>query len=442
MIDMRTRKRSYWYAVLASVSLALLLTLLPLAVVQAQNQQPIPDAPSATRPFPKPQISPTSPPAAPEPSGQENQQPATTDDQGNQQPPAPPLNIRTVPEGGATKEANTNSRDELFTVIKNVNFVQVPVSVKDDQGHLIAGLLPKDFTIIEDNQPQKITFFTSDPFPLSAAVVLDLAMSDVAVSRVRETLPALVGAFGQFDEVSLYTYDNTVARVQGFTPAQNDVFIQTVRKLQRNATGRSGGVPVTSGPMASGPSVNGHPVDPGATATVNAPQNASIYRPESHVLNDAILQAALELAKRDRTRRKVLFVVSNGRELGSDASYREVLRVLQTQGITVYAVGVAEAAIPGYRQLQNIRLPGQGYGDILPKYAAATGGQVFNEFSKSAIETAYNQVTQEARNQYTIGYTTRASASSQYRSIEVRVHRPAVKVIARDGYYPLPVAAK
>jgi VWFA-related protein len=420
----------------------LVLTFLPSGSLHAQNQQPIPDAPSATRPFPKPQISPTSAPAAPEAPAPQDQQPDTTDAEGTQSPPAPPANITTVPQGGATKEENTNSRDELFRVVKNVNFVQVPVSVKDNQGHLVAGLLPKDFSILEDGQTQRITFFTSDPFPLSAAVVLDLAMADVAVARVRDTLPALVGAFGQFDEVSVYTYGNTVSRVQGFTPAQNDVFIQSVRKLQKNATGRTGGVPVTGGPMASGPSVNGHPVDPGAAATVNAAQNPSIYRPESHVLNDAILQAALELAQRDRTRRKVLFVISNGRELGSDASYREVLRVLQTQGITVYAVGVAEAAIPGYRQLEKIRLPGQGYGDILPKYAAATGGQVFNEFNKNAIETAYNQVTQEARNQYTIGYMTRASASSQYRSIEVRVHRPLVKVIARDGYYPLPAAAR
>ena len=438
---MRTRKRSYLYALLAAVPFVLLL-MLPQGGLHAQNQQSIPDAPSATRPFPKPEVSPTSPPAAPDAAPPESQQPDTPDAQGNQPAPAPPPNITTVPQGGATREENTNSRDELFRVVKNVNFVQVPVSVKDTSGHLVAGLLPKDFSILEEGQTQRITFFTSDPFPLSAAVVLDLSMSDVAVSRVRETLPALVGAFGQFDEVSMYTYANTVSRVQGFAPAQNDVFIQTVKNLQKKVTGRTGGVPVTSGPMASGPSINGHPADPGAAATVNAPQNPSIYRPESHVLNDAILQAALELAQRDRTRRKVLFIISNGRELGSDASYREVLRVLQTQGITVYAVGVAEAAIPGYRQLEKIRIPGQGYGDILPRYAAATGGQVFNEFNKNAIETAYNQVTQEARNQYTIGYMTKASYSSQYRSIEVRVHRPSMKVIARDGYYPLPVAAR
>jgi VWFA-related protein len=407
----------------------------------AQNsQQSIPDAPSATRPFPKPSVSPTAPPAAPEAPAPDSQMPEG-------QPPepeggnAPSPDITTVPPGQAPKDGNTNSRNELFTLGKDVNFVQVPVTVKDDQGRLVSGLLPKDFSILEDGQQQRIAFFTSDPFPLSAAVVLDLSMSDVGVSRVRETLPAMVGAFGQFDEVSLYTYGNTVKKVQGFTPAQNDVFIQTMRKMQKEATGRAGGVPVVGGgPMQSGPSVNGHPADQGAAATVNRTQNNSIYTPESHVLNDAVLQAALDLAQRPRDRRKVLFIISNGRELGSDAKYSEVLKVLLTQQITVYGVGVEEAAIPGYRTLQKIRIPGQGYGDILPRYAGATGGQVFNEFNRSAIETAYNQVTQEARNQYTIGYMAKNPTSTGFRAIEVRVHRPLLKVVARAGYYPLPPA--
>lgn len=435
---MPTLKALNRFAVPAFIFLALVFTAWPLGS-EAQNQQSIPDAPSASRPFPKPQTSPTAPPAAPEPRTQEG---APDDNADQQQTSGPPPVIRTVPEGGATPDSNTNSRDELFKISINPSFVNVPVTVKDTEGHLVAGLLPKDFTVLEDGQPQRITFFTSDPFPLSAAVVLDLAMADVAVSRVRDTLPALVAAFGQFDEVSMYTYGNTVSRVQGFTPAQNDAFIQTVRNLQKKATGRPGGVPVTGGPMASGPTINGHPVDPGATATVNASQNPTIYRPQSHVLNDAILQAALDLAQRDRTRRKVLFVISNGRELGSDASFRDVLRVLQTHNITFYGVGVSEASIPGYRQLQRIRIPGQGYGDILPKYAAATGGQVFNEFNKDAIETAYSQVTQVARNQYTLGYMTHPTPSSQFRNIEVRVHRPGLVVTARYGYYPLPPAAK
>jgi VWFA-related protein len=422
-------------------AVATLLLALTSVLVSAQtsNQQPIPDAPSATRPFPKPSVSPTAPPAAPDAQPQPDQTETEPGDESTQPGPPPSSDIKTVPPGQGAKDANTNSRSELLTISKVVNFVQVPVTIKDDRGQLVAGLLPKDFTVLENGEEQRITFFTSDPFPLSAAVVLDVGMADVAVARVRDTLPALVSAFGQFDEVSLYTYGNTVRRVQGFSPAQNDLFYQTIRTMQRETTGRAGGAPVIGGPFGSGPTINGRPADPGATATVNSSQTATTYHPESHVLNDAILAAAQDLGARDRTRRKVLFIISNGRELGSDASYREVLKVLLTQQITVYAIGVDEAAIPGYKQLQRIRIPGLGYGDILPKYAAATGGQVFSEFTRDAIETAYNQVTQEARNQYTIGYMAR-NQSPTYRSIEVRVHRPLVKVLARDGYYPLPPA--
>src|SRR6266404_5206785 len=44
---------------------------------------------------------------------------------------APPINIRTVPEGGATRE-EAAAQDELFKITKNVNQVMVPVTVKDE----------------------------------------------------------------------------------------------------------------------------------------------------------------------------------------------------------------------------------------------------------------------------------------------------------------------
>ena len=64
---------------------------------------------------------------------------------------------------------------------------------------------------------QTLKFFTSDPFPLSAAVLIDTGMPDIGVKRVQETLSALQGAFSQFDEVAIYTYSSTVGRVAGFT---------------------------------------------------------------------------------------------------------------------------------------------------------------------------------------------------------------------------------
>jgi len=342
-----------------------------------------------------------------------------------------------MPNSNRPANSDSNSRNELPTFHKSVDFVVVPVTVKDSDGRLVEGLLKKDFSVFEDGEPQKISFFDSEPFPLSVAVVLDSNLPEQTMRKVRETLPALAGAFSDFDEVGVFSYGNTVSERMDFSGAGGE-FSTALRRSQldaegRDIRGRNNGPPVASGPMvgAPTPSVNGHPFDPGVPHITN-------YRQESSVLNDAILAAATALSKRDRARRKLIFVISDGLEKGSTASYSDVLKVLLSNEIAVYAIGVDSAAIPGYNTLQNIRIPRMGSGNILPKYVSATGGDVFAEFTKDAIEETYSRLTEEARNQYTLGYTTRATAANNYRSIDVHVHRPAMIVRAKDGYYPLP----
>jgi len=78
--------------------------------------------------------------------------------------------------------------------------------------------------------------------------------------------------------------------------------------------------------------------------------------------------------------------------------------------------------------------------NILPRYAAATGGEIFTGFRRQAVEAAYGNAMEQARSQYTLSYQTAATKSSQYRKIEVRVsgYGTGLKVYARDGYYPVP----
>jgi VWFA-related protein len=151
----------------------------------------------------------------------------------------------------------------------------------------------------------------------------------------------------------------------------------------------------------------------------------------------------LDLAKRDRTRRKLIFVISDGRELGSKASYREVLRVLQTHDIQIKAVVVDSSALPVYRQIEKLHhLPLQGYNNILPRYVSATGGgEILPELSRNAIEEAYVQITSEARNQYTLAYVPKAiSGPATYRNIEVLVDKKGLNIYTKQGYYPVPSA--
>jgi VWFA-related protein len=313
---------------------------------------------------------------------------------------------------------------------RNVSFVAVPVTVKDKgNGRMVDGLLPADFQVFENGVRQKLTYFTSDPFFISAAVILDLGMSDDALRKVQQTFPALLGAFSAYDQISIYTYSDTVNRVADFS-AVNQRLTEALNSL-KNVSGRTNDIPVMSGPMASGPTVNGLPAGGGPAPVATPPR-------EAHVLNDAILRAARDLIKQDRSRRKLIFVVSTGREQGSTASYADTLRVLLSNEIAVYGVATGYSSLPGYKQLTKLHLPKQGFDNLLPRYSVATGGEVFTEFSSQAINTAYAQAMGEARNQYTLGYQTRSPQTDTYRDIEVRVAVPNLIVRAKTGYYPLP----
>ena len=350
------------------------------------------------------------------------------------------MKITTIPPGEAPKE-QPGAQTELYRIVRNVNQVIVPVRVTDDTGRLVSGLLAKDFSVYEDGKKQAMNFFTSDPFALSAAVILDLGLPDASLQKVNQTFPALEGAFSQFDQVALYVYDERVTKLADFGAVgkQLDAKLNQLRTVR----GENNGVPVTGGPLGpQGPTVNGVPVGQPTTPVITPSKRA-------HVLNDAILQAALDLGKQDKTRRKIIFVISDGREYRSDAGYSAVLQVLLSNGVMLYGIATGSSSIPVYRKLEKLHIPGQGYSDILPKYANATGGEVLSEASRSAIENVYQQLMGDARNQYTLGYLTRATPSDTQREIEIRVDRPGCKssdlrpcvnVYAKQGYYPLPAS--
>jgi VWFA-related protein len=393
-------------------------------------QQNLPDAPK-----PKEQSQPQqSDPDAPQPKNPQNQFPDNA-------PPAPKNTHSGEPAASPTptpaspavpaQSGISSKREELYQMSVSVNFVQVPVTVKDHAGKLVPGLTSNDFTIYEDGVPEELKYFTADAFPLSAAIVISTEMPSSTMKKVNETLPALIGAFSQYDEVALYRYGHTVQQVSGYTGAAS-VPTASLNRIKR--PGREAGPPVVGGPFGGGPSINGHPVnDPnaGGRDVPTAPR-------EFYVLNDAILRAAQDLSRRDKGRRRVIFVISDGRELGSNASYDEVKKILLSNNISVFAVGVDTAAIPIYDKLNRVRVPGFGTGNILPRYAAETGGNTVAEFDRQGIEKAYAEIAETARNQYTLGYTSKAAQAGNYRSIDVRVHRPNLTVIAKPGYYPLP----
>jgi VWFA-related protein len=397
--------------------LAGMLVLLVSAVLGQQNQN-IPDAP-------KPKVPENTQFPGDAPPANKNTRP---DEQAAATPtPAPALPAPS--QGGVTTDKN-----QLPGLVVTVNFVVIPVTVKDGAGRMVPGLGPNDFTVYEDGVPQKLRFFSSDAMPLTAAVIVASDLPSTTAKKVNESLPALIGAFSEYDEVALYRYGHTVTQVASYSGAAS-ISNSTLARLKQN--GRAGGPPQVFGPMAQGPSINGHEAAPGAPASMSGiPAPVS----ESYVLNDAILRAAQDLSKREKSRRKIIFVVSDGRELGSIASFDEVRKVLLSNNISVFGLGVDTAAIPVYDKLGRIRVPGFGTSNILPRYADATGGTLSAEFDRQSIEQAYAKITDSARNQYTLGYNAPPANTTVFRTIDVHVHRPGLTVYAKQGYYPLPPA--
>src|SRR5436305_2716508 len=411
----------------------LLLTFALSVALSAQSQAPksLPDAPQPQKTFP--------PPGPPAESSSHDSVPAPAAQPRVDQPAQPdatiaPNTATNTPSAGAPQQVRnpvTPDTDRLYKLVSTTNFVEIPVTVKDRSGRMVEGLLPKDFTVYENGARQKLTYFTSDPLAISAAVLIDVGMSDTALRKVQSGIQALQGAFSQYDEVAVYTYGNSVIKESSFSTAGDRLTVALNRIIETKHGQRQGGVPVTGGPFEGGPTVNGRPLDP------SVPQ-VPIVPHDRRVLNDAVLQAALDLSKVQPARRPVIMIVGDGREEGSCAAYADGLKILLTKKIAVYAIGVGSAAAPVFRKLEQINVPGTGTGNILPKYASATGGEVLSEFTKQAIEDAYSAVTNVARNQYTLGYYTQGTLTENYRDIEVRVARPGLRVTAKAGYYPLP----
>jgi VWFA-related protein len=326
----------------------------------------------------------------------------------------------------------------ITTLVKQTTFVEVPVTVKDSKGKLVPGLTYRDFKVFENNTRVPLAVFTTDSFPLSIAFVIDQSLTSDVMAKVNNSLGAIQGALTSYDEAAVFTYSHMTQERTGFTGAQS-ARLPAVLALAK-ATGSEMLVPINSGPFA-GCSItqNGNCVDPNVQKGGSAGGSAgwTMIPKEIHTLNDAILAAAKELSTRPQERRRVIYVISDGKEYGSKATYKEVLRYLQTNKTAVYGTLVGDSARWGEGYISRLHLPFTMYDNLLAKYIMATGGSPDFETGVNGIERSYAKIAEEARNQYTLGYYSHQPViDGKFRKIEVRIERPGFEVTAKTGYYP------
>lgn len=426
-------------AIALTALLSLNLNVMPLALAQQQQQQtPVPDAPA-------PQVKPLGDLNGPITpglgAGKEQATPSpSTDSPSDGSAPstqAPSAQVKDNFQQAAPQMLSV--ADTATNIVINTTYVEVPVTVKDSKGNLVSGLDWRDFKIFENNTREQIKIFNVDAYPLSIAFVVDQSLTADVMEKVNTSLDAIQGALAPYDELAVYSYNNGAQdRSHGFTGAQSArvPFVMAMTK----STGTDEQVPVNSGPL-SGCNIrqNGNCIDPNLQPGRSAGSGSGVITipKEIHTLNDAIFAAAKELSTRPKGRRRVIYVISDGKEYGSKATLKEVIRYLETNNITVYGTLVGTSAEWGVGYLSKFHLPFTMYENVLYKYIAATGGQADSERNLNGIEKSYADIAKDARNQYTLVYASHESVyDSKFRKIDVRVDRPGLEVTAKLGYYP------
>ncbi len=310
--------------------------------------------------------------------------------------------------------------DARAKIIVNSNLVILPVTVKDRSGNLVPDLQRDEFRVFEDDVEQKIDVFTAEAFPLSMIILLDNDLKDKDAQQVRKSLDAVVGGLSLDDEAFICRFDQFFHPGAGFT-ADHDVLLT---ELQRTKIDSQPSTSPPGGAIANAPSINGHSAIGDSPNMTSATMN--IRGQTTKALDDAVFGAAQLLHSRERNRRRVILLISDGANGGKKTNkmnYDSVVKTLQHDNIEVYSVAVASAFLE--RKFNR-----------LIDYAHDSGGEVYFAAKRETLEELYSRISEEARNQYTLAYVPRGTdRSAEVHKLEVRVKREGLTIKTRDRYY-------
>jgi VWFA-related protein len=392
-------------------------TLLALGIVllfsvAARAQQPAPTDPGQQQTRPPVQPGQTAPAAQ---SGSPAQPPNLNPPQTQTPQPQTGQSQPQAAKPQAAKPQNPAQGDARSRIRIRTELVIVPVTVKNRDGVLMGDLTKDEFRVYCDSVEQQIVYFTSDPFPLSAVVLIDNNLSIKSAEQVQKSLTAISGGFGPADEVALVTYDQFPNTVADFS-FNNDQLFTKLKRL--DLAYRYPGAP-TGGPLTSGATVNGRSSETGLPTPQGIRQET-----ETTDLDDAMFSAGEMLKGRGRDRRKIIFLISDGNNSRSNThTLDQTLQMLLNADVSVYSISVGHALL----QHQSTRLE---------RYATTTGGDTFYAGKDRGLENLYSKVTEQARNQYTLTFGPQdTDHTKDFHTIEVRVRRPDLDVTARQGYY-------
>jgi Ca-activated chloride channel family protein len=265
----------------------------------------------------------------------------------------------------------------------NVKLVSVYATVTDKSGAPVTDLKRGDFSILEDQTPERIANFEQESErPISIVMAID------ASGSVRKDLKLELESARKFvadilrpvDALSLYQFSEVVAEKVPFTSNLGQI-TRGIRSVQIGA-------------------------------------GTALY--------DAMYLASVNLSKRQG--RKVMVIISDGEDTLSATNYQDAVRAAQQSDALVYSIIMVPVVASAGRAT--------GGENALIQVSRDTGGKYYYADSIASLDAAFQQISKELRTQYLIGYyPSRTAASSDFRRIDIQVRRPDLVAHHRAGYY-------
>ena len=324
-----------------------------------------------------------------------------------------------------------------------VALVDMPVTVRDSRGEMVHDLEAGNFRVTDNGVTQQISHFDLGGDAISMVILIETCSHiEPLLPQIRKTgILFTQTVMGSSGEAAVVTFNDSVDKLQDFT-TNGDAIEGTIAHLGAGTSGSK-----LYDAMAVGVEMlSGRP-----QATADKPG-----------------------------RRRVLMILSEATDIGSEAKLGEVLRQAQLSNVTIYSVGLSTTradlqAKPKPPQRPNLPVGSGGppppgtvdtptsednrYGNIdllaaavwavqhihnqvkehaLEVAATATGGAHLATFKDRSIEKAIDEIGGELHSQYTISYTPTGSEAAGYHEIKVNVLRKDaknLKVRARPGYF-------
>ncbi len=308
-----------------------------------------------------------------------------------------------------TSKAEEKPPEDDAPIKVNVNLVNVMASVRDKHNALVPTLTKDDFEVFENGKQQEIKYFSRESnLPLTIGLLVDVSRSQENLIGIEQRAAAafLDAVLRAKDEAFLLSFGADTEMLQDITSSKK-MLQRGLENLKPNF-GFSG---ITAGPVP--------------TATHQA----------GTVLYDAIYLGANDRLAREAGR-KVLVVITDGDDEGSQVSIKKAIESAQKADTTIYSIYYVDPYF--YARGGGFSFGGGGRG-YLQQMSSETGGHVYEVSRRNTLDKVFDELQQEMRTQYAIAYTsTDPKKDGSYHKLEIKTKDKDLKVQARKGYYAMP----